>query len=145
MRVPWTARRLNQFKSNSYLSFQYSLTISLRPFEYLPVAYSQGNPSEKKRNRTNRIPVIMYIYTYIWRRKWQPTPVFLPGESQGQRSLVGCHLWGHTESDITEATQQQKHIYTHILVDKLTYIYIYDSDKYRDSVEIFIFIYAEIY
>ena len=30
-----------------------------------------------------------------WRRKWQPTPVFLPGESCGQRSLVGCHLWGH--------------------------------------------------
>ena len=32
------------------------------------------------------------------RRKWQPTPVFLPRESQGQRSLVGCHLWGRTES-----------------------------------------------
>ena len=43
-----------------------------------------------------------------WRRKWQPTPVFLPGESQGQRSLVGCHLWGRTESDTTEATQQQQ-------------------------------------
>ena len=43
-----------------------------------------------------------------WRRKWQPTPVFLPGESQGQGSLVGCCLWGHTESDMTEATQQQK-------------------------------------
>ncbi|XP_042100039.1 protein N-lysine methyltransferase METTL21A isoform X3 [Ovis aries] len=39
-----------------------------------------------------------------WRRKWQPTPVFLPGESQGRRSLVGCHLWGRTESDTTEAT-----------------------------------------
>ena len=39
-----------------------------------------------------------------WRRKWQPTPVFLPGESQGQGSLVGCHLWGCTESDTTEAT-----------------------------------------
>ena len=39
-----------------------------------------------------------------WRRKWQPTPVFLPGESQGQGSLVGCHLWGHTESDTTEVT-----------------------------------------
>ena len=38
------------------------------------------------------------------RRKWQPTPVFLPGESQGQGSLVGCRLWGHTESDTTEAT-----------------------------------------
>ena len=39
-----------------------------------------------------------------WRRKWQPTPVFLPGESQGRWSLVGCRLWGRTESDTTEAT-----------------------------------------
>ena len=39
-----------------------------------------------------------------WRRKWQPTPVFLPGEAQGRRSLVGCRLWGRTESDTTEAT-----------------------------------------
>ena len=39
-----------------------------------------------------------------WRRKWQPTPVFLPRESQGRRGLVGCHLWGRTESDTTEAT-----------------------------------------
>ena len=39
-----------------------------------------------------------------WGRKWQPTPVFLPGESQGQRNLVGCRLWGRTESDTTEAT-----------------------------------------
>ena len=39
-----------------------------------------------------------------WRRKWQPTPVFLPGESQGRWSLVCCCLWGHTESDTTEVT-----------------------------------------
>ena len=38
------------------------------------------------------------------RRKWQPTPVFLPGESQGWGSLVGCRLWGCTELDTTEAT-----------------------------------------
>ena len=37
-----------------------------------------------------------------WRREWQPTPVFLHGESQEQRSLVGCRLWGHTELDTTE-------------------------------------------
>ena len=43
-----------------------------------------------------------------WRRKWQPTPVFLSGESQGQRSLGGCCLWGCTESDTTEVTQQQQ-------------------------------------
>ena len=45
------------------------------------------------------------LFTFMhWRRKWQPTPVFLPGESQGQRSLVGGRLWGHTELDTTEAT-----------------------------------------
>ena len=44
-------------------------------------------------------------FTFMhWRRKWQPTPVFLPGESQGQGSLVACRLWGRTESDTTEVT-----------------------------------------
>ena len=37
-----------------------------------------------------------------WRRKWQPTPVPLPGESQGQRSLVGCSPWGRKELGMTE-------------------------------------------
>ena len=46
-----------------------------------------------------------------WRRKWQPTPVFLPGESQGQRNLVGCRLGGHTESDTTEVTQQRGYLF----------------------------------
>ena len=45
----------------------------------------------------------LFTFTH-WRRKWQPTPVFLSGESQGQGSLVGCRLWGRTESDTTEAT-----------------------------------------
>ena len=45
------------------------------------------------------------FFTFMhWRRKWQPTPVFLPGESQGRGCLVGCHLWGRTESDTTEVT-----------------------------------------
>ena len=44
-------------------------------------------------------------FTFMpWRRKWQPTPVFFPGESQGRGSLVGCCLWGHTEWDMTEVT-----------------------------------------
>ena len=37
-----------------------------------------------------------------WRRKWQPTPVFLPGKTHGRRSLVGCSPWGRKESDTTE-------------------------------------------
>ena len=45
----------------------------------------------------------LFTFTH-WRRKWQPTPVFLPRESQGRGSLVGCCLWGRTESDTTEVT-----------------------------------------
>ena len=45
------------------------------------------------------------FFTFMhWRRKWQPTPGSLPGESQGQGRLMGCRLWGRTESDTTEAT-----------------------------------------
>ena len=54
------------------------------------------------------------LFTFLhWRSKWQPTPVFLPGESQGKGSLVGCYLWDRTESDMTEATkqQQEQHMY----------------------------------
>ena len=44
-----------------------------------------------------------FFFLRAWRRNWQPTPVFLLGESQGRGSLVGCPLWGCTESDTTEA------------------------------------------
>ena len=53
------------------------------------------------------IPLSDFTFTFMhWRRKWQPTPVFLPGESKGRGSLVGCRLWGRTELDTTEVTQQ---------------------------------------
>ena len=45
-----------------------------------------------------------------WRRKWQPTPVFLPGKSQGQRNLVGYNLWGHKRSGHDFLTKQQQQI-----------------------------------
>ena len=49
--------------------------------------------------------ISLSLFTFLhWRRKWQPTPVFLPGESQGWGSLVGCRLWGRTELDTTEVT-----------------------------------------
>ena len=47
----------------------------------------------------------LWLFTFMyWRRKWQPTPVFLPRESQGRWSLMGHHMWGHKESNRTEAT-----------------------------------------
>ena len=54
---------------------------------------------------TERLHFHFSLFTFVhWRRKWQPTPVFLPGKSQGRGSLVGCHLRGCTELDTTEAT-----------------------------------------
>ena len=51
----------------------------------------------------------LLLFTFMhWRRKWQPTPVFLLGESQRQRLLVGGRLWGRTGLDTTGATSQQQ-------------------------------------
>ena len=57
--------------------------------------------SSSSSSRATSLSLFTFMY---WRRKWQPTPVFLPGESQGWGSLVGCRLWGRTESDTTEVT-----------------------------------------
>ena len=54
-----------------------------------------------RHDRATSLSLFTFMY---WRRKWQPTPVFLPGESQGRGSLVGCRLWVRTESDTTEVT-----------------------------------------
>ena len=51
-----------------------------------------------------------------WRRKWQPTKIFLPGQSHGQRSLVGCSPWGGKELDTTEVT-----LHTHMPSSKELY------------------------
>ena len=57
----------------------------------------------KESDMTERLHFSLFTFMH-WRRKWQPTPEFLPEESQGQGRLVGCSLWGRTESDMTEAT-----------------------------------------
>ena len=79
-----------------------------------PLQYScLGNPVDRGawwaavhgvvQSRTRLKRVSMHACMH-WRRKWQPTPVVLPGESPGWRSQVGCHLWGPAESDMTEMT-----------------------------------------
>ena len=57
---------------------------------------------------TERLDFLSF-YSSFWRRKWQPTPVFLPGESHGRRGLVGYSLWGCKESD---TTKQLTHTHT---------------------------------
>ena len=67
-----------------------------------------GGPSGKESawqcRRHKRLGFSPWVGKIPWRRKWQPTPVFLPGESHGQRSLVGYSPWGRKESDTAEHT-----------------------------------------
>ena len=56
------------------------------------------------KSRTQLSDFTFTFHFMHWRQKWQPTPVFLPGESQGPQSLVGCHLWGRIELDTTDVT-----------------------------------------
>ena len=73
------------------------------------------------------------LFTFMhWRRKWQPTPLFSPGESQGQGSLVGCHLRGRTESDMTEVTQQQQQVLWLILW--IYHYYKFSQQCYEEGV-----------
>ena len=83
--------------SNEYLG---SISFRIDWFDLLAV---QGTLKSLLQHHSSKASILQ-CSALFWRRKWQPTPVFLPGESQGQRSLVGCHLWGRTESDTTEAT-----------------------------------------
>ena len=84
------------------------IPISLKIFQFAVIHTVKGfgvNKAKVESDMTEQLHFHFSLFTFMhWRRKWQPTPVFLPGESQGQESLVGCHLWGHTESDTTEVT-----------------------------------------
>ena len=65
------------------------------------VALEVKNPPAMQEIRGGLDP---WVGKIPWSRKWQPTLIFLPGESHGQRSLAGYHPWGHKQSSTTEAT-----------------------------------------
>ena len=64
---------------------------------------TSGKESTCQCRRCKRYGFNPWVGKIPWRRKWQPTLVFLPGESHGQRSLAGCSSYGHKESNMTEA------------------------------------------
>ena len=64
-------------------------------------AYSPWGRTESDKTEVTLLSLFTFMHR---RRKWQPTPMCLPGESQEWGSLVGCRLWGRTESDTTEVT-----------------------------------------
>ena len=74
------------------------------------------------------------LFTFMhWRRKWQPTPVFLPGESQGRGSLVGCgsmesHRVGHDWSDLAAAAVHILQFYI-IFFRRLAFMFLHNSSR----------------
>ena len=74
-----------------------------------------------------------WVRKILWRRKWQPIPVFLPGESQGKRSLVSCSQWGCKRVTHNLRTKQQQWIwiYTWLFVLVLTNTFLYVSMKVK--------------
>ena len=89
------------------------LCISSREGNGNPLQYSfLENPMDRgawwaavhgvAKSRTQLSDFTFTFHFHAWRRKWEPTPVFLPGESQGQGTLVGCRLWSCTELDVSD-------------------------------------------
>ena len=72
---------------------------------------ASGQESASQCRRHNIQGFNPWVQKIPWRKEWQPTPVFLPGESQGERSLVDYDPLGHKESDTTEATYQASDTY----------------------------------
>ena len=79
-----------------------------------PLRWLSCKESTCQCGRHRRLRFDPWVRKVPWRGKWQPTPVFLPGKSHGQGSLVGYSPWGHKESDMTE---------------QLTLLYIYNGEE----------------
>ena len=85
--------------------------------ECLPVGFPGGSDGKQSACNVGRLGLDPWVRKIRWRRAWKPTPVFLPGESHGQRSLVGYSPWGHKESDMTEQlTHTCVHVHTWLCV-----------------------------
>ena len=74
---------------------------------------------ERVRLPSKRCRFDPWVEKISWRRKWQPTAVFLSGKSHGQRSLVGYSLWGHKESDTATTPPTTKKHFFFLLVSLL--------------------------
>ena len=90
-------------------SFEYNSNVSKMFMSYLSNHWSFPRGSDGKTTCLQcwRPGFNPWVGKIPWRRKWQPTPVFLPGKSNGQRSLVGYSPWGRKELDTTK----QLHLY----------------------------------
>ena len=114
------------------VNFSYFLKYSSQFFQVIKLAYTtlsvinkdnalprwfSGKESACQCRRCKRCGFDPWVRKKSWRKKWQPTPVFLPGKFHGQRSLVGYSPWSHKELDLTEGLNT--HTHTHIIRTKV--------------------------
>ena len=78
-----------------------------------------GKESACQCRRCKRLGFYPWLRKILWSRKWQPTPVFLPGKSHGQRSLAGYSPWDHKETDMTECAHARTHTPTHTFTQRI--------------------------
>ena len=81
-----------------------------RDWSDLAAGDASGKESACWSRRQKRLRFNPWVGKTLWRRKWQPTAVVLPGKFHGQRSLVGYSLWGHKEPDTTEPTRTHRNL-----------------------------------
>ena len=93
-RFLWADKNLAWKKYNLYSAFRRKKRSFSVCWDF-PIAQMAKNLPECRRSGFNT-----WVRKILWRRKWQPTPVFLPGESHRQRSLVGYNPWSHKELDM---------------------------------------------
>ena len=98
--------------SSPYLSYFHFRT-SKKAWEISCYCFPGGSDDKESACQCRRHEFDLWMGKIPWRRKWKPTPVFLPGESHERRSLEGYSPWGHKESDMTEWISACAHTHTH--------------------------------
>ena len=103
-RIPWTeepaelqsmgSQRVGNDRADFFLSLCLGYVLGLP-------RWLRGKESTCQCKRHRRLGSDPWVGKIPWKRKWQPSPMFLPGESHGQRNLLGYSPWGHKESDMT--------------------------------------------
>ena len=103
-----------------YFSSCFSHSILPTKFNsHIPISRNRGRYYQRPHTNQGYFPTEFGLFSTAnsngWSRKWQSTPVFFPGETHGQRNLVGYSLWGCKESDMTEHTHTHTHTHTHMV------------------------------
>ena len=102
---------------NASLRQNQSVSLIAKQKAAFPLVCKRGR--EKESGENDKLPYHFNFHSsrlYWWRRKWPPTPVLLPGESHGQRSLAGYSPWGRKESDTTEQLNTEHHLTGNVLI-----------------------------